>query len=102
MSMYGLIKASSRAQRADTIYDLDIVNKYLKSVGFKKVTPYAPSVRALENSVALALEGIDLLRLPALLRGVSFYKSCLPEIKEKERKKFNTINNQVSSKKELS
>lgn len=90
--MYGLIKATSRAQRVDTIHDLHVVNKYLKSIGFKQVTPYAPSVRALENSVALAVEGIDVLRLPPLQRGVSFYQSIIPEIKEKERKKYNIIN----------
>lgn len=88
MSIYGLIKATSRAMRTDTITDLLRVNVWLNSKGMKPITPYGPSVRRIENSVALALEGRDLTGLGELVRGADFYKSILPEISEKERKQF--------------
>lgn len=92
MSTYGLIKATSRAMRVDSIHDLDIVNKFRKSKGLNAISPYAPSVRALENSIALGLEKIDITGLPKLLRSHRFYLGCIPEIKEKERSKYFKLN----------
>ena len=92
MSSYGLIKATSLAMRSDTIADLGRINYWLIQKGLPVILCYGQSVRALENSVALGLEKIDTMELPKLERSESFYKSILPEIKEKERQKFNLIN----------
>lgn len=92
MSMYGLIKASSKAQRVDTIHDLHIINKFRYAKGLNGISPYGQSVRAIENSVSLALWQMDTLDLPTLIRSKSFYLSLLSEIKEKERNKYNLIN----------
>lgn len=93
MSMYSLIKASSRAQRTDTITDLTRINGWLFGKALPAILSYGQSVRALENSIALGLEKIsDRTGLPKLERGEEFYTSILPEIKEKERHKFEFLN----------
>lgn len=81
MSAYGLIKATSRAMRSDTITDLYRVNHWRRSKGLEAVTPGGPSLRKLENCVALALEGLDISDLEKLERSAEFYISILPEIK---------------------
>jgi hypothetical protein len=93
MSTYGLIKATSRIMRADTIEDLRVVNNWRYLNNLKPATPISPSVRQLENAVALAIESIDTDKLPPLLRSVEFYISLLPEIKDKERRAFERLNN---------
>jgi hypothetical protein len=91
--MYGLIKATSRVQRGDTITDLTRINIWLTNKGEKAILCYGQSVRALENSVALGLQKIkDRTGLTKLVRSESFYDSIIPEIKEKEKHKFNWIN----------
>lgn len=92
MSSYGLIKATSRAMRSDTITDLTRINHWFLQKGLAAILCYGQSVRALENSVALGLEKIDKAGLPKLERGEEFYMSILPEIKEKERHKFEFLN----------
>lgn len=92
MSSYGLIKATSRAMRVDTITDLRRINEWLWQKGQPAILCYGPSVRALENSVALGLEKLDTTGLPKLERGESFYRSILPEIKDRERSRYNTLN----------
>lgn len=93
MSMYGLIKSSSRAQRSDTITDLTRINNWLWQKGLPVILSYGQSVRALENSVALGLQNIkDRTGLPKLERSESFYDSIIPEIKEKEKHKFDWLN----------
>jgi hypothetical protein len=51
-----------------------------------------PSVRKLENSVALGIEDLDMRVLPKLERSAEFYYSILPEIKPKEREHFKRLN----------
>jgi hypothetical protein len=80
MSVYGLIKATSRIQRNDTISDLCIVNKWRLDKGLETISPKSQSVKQLENAVALSINGLDVSDLPKLTRGVSFYVSILPEI----------------------
>ena len=92
MSTYGLIKATSQIMRADTIDDLRVVNNWRYLNNLSTVVPSKPSVRQLENTVALAIEKIDTDKLPPLLRSIEFYISLLPEISEKERKSFNSKN----------
>jgi hypothetical protein len=94
MSMYGLIKATSGIQRADTITDLSSLNIWLYWKGKKPILSYGQSVRALENSVALGLERIDEIDdLPKMVRGRDFYLGCVSEIKDSERKKWIAKNN---------
>jgi len=92
MSTYGLIKATSRIMRNDTIEDLRVVNNWRYLSGLSPVVPTKPSVRQLENAVAMAIEKIDTDKLPPLVRGIDFYISILPEIKERERKAFLILN----------
>jgi len=92
MSTYGLIKATSRVMRNDTIEDLRVINKWRYLSGLSTVIPIKPSVRQLENAVAMAIEEIDTEKLPPLVRGVDFYISILPEISERERKAFLILN----------
>jgi hypothetical protein len=92
MSTYGLIKETSRIMRVDTIEDLTRINNWLYQKGLPAILCYGQSVRALENSVALGLEKLNKMGLPKLLRSEEFYVSILPEIKEKERDKFNCLN----------
>lgn len=93
MSTYGLKKIQSKIFRADTVHDLALVNKWRTDHKMNAVSPIKPSVRQLENCVALGLEGLELDHdFPALLRGSSFYLSILPEINDKERKTFEKIN----------
>jgi len=96
MTTYGLIKATSRIMRNDTIEDLRIVNNWRYLSGLSSVSPIKPSVRQLENAVAMAVEEIDTEKLPPLVRGIDFYISILPEIKDKERKLFQKLNNQTT------
>lgn len=84
MSYYGLIKATSKAQRVDTIEDLHRVNKWRSTKGLPLISPKGPSIRRLENAVALMLDGVDLSDLPKLVRNKSFYISILPEIKSEK------------------
>lgn len=97
MSSYGLIKATSRAMRSDTITDLRRVNEWLWQKGQPAILCYGPSVRALENSVALGLERIDSSGMPKLVRSEEFYKSILTEITDKERSKYNAKNRVTKS-----
>jgi len=92
MSTYNLIKATSRIMRSDTIEDLRVVNNWLYLNNLSTVVSSKPSVRQLENTVALAIENINTDKLPPLLRSAEFYISILPEISEKERKSFNIAN----------
>ena len=92
MSKYGLIKATSMIRRSDTITDLNILNRWLYEQGGQPISSYGPSVRALENSVALGLERIGDVNLPKMVRSESFYRSCLPEITEKERSRWMKTN----------
>lgn len=92
MGSYGLIKATSRAMRADTISDLQKINAWLVKKGLRAISCYGPSVRALENSVAMGLEPLDTAGMPELVRSESFYRSILPEISTKERSRFKKIN----------
>lgn len=92
MSTYGLIKITSRIQRADTNTDLIRLNQWLNKKGLKSIIPYSPTLRALENSVSLAIEKIPENELPEFVRGESFYRGCIVEIKDKERQQFNTHN----------
>ena len=92
MSTYGLIKATSRVMRNDTIEDLRVVNNWRYYNGLNTISPTKPSVRQLENAVAMAIEKIDTDKLPPLVRGVDFYISILPEISERERKAFLILN----------
>lgn len=78
--------------RSDTIEDLRVVNNWRYLNNLSPVVPIRPSVRQLENAVALAIEKIDTDKLPPLLRGIELYISIIPEISEKERKAFNRIN----------
>lgn len=80
MSSYNLRKATSRIQREDSITDLHIVTKWRLSKGLSPVTPGRPSVRAIENAVALSIKELDTTDLPKLVRGISFYEGCLKEI----------------------
>ncbi len=99
MSLYGLIKATSKAMRSDTIIDLSRVNYFLSQIGITAIVPYGPSVRALENSVALGLSYIkDRNSLPKLERSVDFYDSIIPEIKQHEKEKFKLLNPLLSLK----
>jgi hypothetical protein len=92
MSIYGLIKATSLIMRNDTIEDLKVINSWRYLSGLIPIIPIRQSVRQLENAVAMAIENIDTDKLPPLLRGIDFYISILPEIKEKERKAFLILN----------
>lgn len=92
MSSYRLIKATSRAMRLDTITDLRRINEWLWQKGHQAISCYGPSVRALENSIALGLEKLDTAGLAKLERGESFYRSILPEITDKERSRYNKLN----------
>jgi hypothetical protein len=92
MSNYGLIKVENMIMRHDTIDDLRIVNNWRYLNGLVRVSPSKPSVRQLENAVALAIENIDECSLPPLVRGVEFYISIIPEITERERKAFVKLN----------
>ena len=93
MSQYGLIKATSRIQRADSIADLLRVNTWRRSKGLKACSPSKPSVRQIENCIALAIEGLNLSNdFPPLVRGLNFYLSILAEITPAERKRFELIN----------
>ena len=83
MSMYGLIKASSRVKRAETINDLWIINRFRSVKGLPLISPKGQSIRKLENAVALMCD-CDTSDLPKLLRGVSFYKSILDEAKKEK------------------
>jgi hypothetical protein len=87
MSTYGLIKANSLIRRSDTIFDWKIVNDWRLSKGLLPAVPKGQSVRKLENSVALAIEGLDIFDLPKLTRSAEFYISILPEISLKERER---------------
>ena len=94
MSMYGLIKEKSRIQRADTITDLTNLNNWLYWKGMTPILSYGQSVRALENTIALGLERIgEIDDLPKMVRGESFYRSCVHEIKDSERKRWVAKNN---------
>lgn len=93
MSAYGLIKATSRAMRADTITDLSRINNWLFSNKKSTIVVYGQSLRSLENSLALGLERIkDKIDLPKLERGLEFYESIISEIKKSERKNFDLLN----------
>lgn len=92
MSTYGLIKATSRIMRNDTTEDLRLVNNCRFMSNITTVSPIKPSVRQLENAVALAIEKMDHKTIPPLIRGIEFYISILPEIKERERKAFLILN----------
>ena len=94
MSAYGLIKATSRAMRSDTITDLTRINHWLWKHSFPAILSYGQSVRALENSVALGLDKPlpDMSDFPKLERGIDFYKSIVPEISQKEKEKFLNLN----------
>lgn len=81
------------AMRSDTMTDLFRINSWLTGNGSRAILCYGQSVKALENSVALGLEKIDTAGLPKLERSEEFYKSILIEITEKERNKFNRLNN---------
>lgn len=85
MSAYGLIKANSLIRRNDSMRDLQIVNKWRLSKGLEPISPKGPSVRKLENAVALSIEGLDISDLPKLIRSAEFYISILPEIKSNEK-----------------
>jgi hypothetical protein len=87
MSSYGLIKATSRAMRVDSIADLHIVNQWRYGKGLEAVVPRKPSVRQIENAVALGIENLDITDLPKLVRSAEFYLSIIPEITDKERGK---------------
>lgn len=87
MATYGLIKATSLARRIDTINDLAKVNKLRAEIKLKPVVPLGPSVRKLENCVALAICCIT-ITLPKLIRGESFYRSLMDEISIEEQKKW--------------
>ena len=93
MSTYGLIKATSRIMRSDTITDFGIVNKWRLGRGLKAVAPISPSVRQLENAVAMAIENLDISDLPKLVRSAEFYISILIEIKPQERQRYLKLNN---------
>lgn len=82
MSAYNLIKATSLAKRVDTIADLHTVTQWRKSKGMEFISPKGPSIRRLENAVALMLKDLDCSDCPKLVRGLSFYISILPEIKD--------------------
>lgn len=97
MSIYGLIKITSKIQRADTIADLNTINSWLYANSKPAIVAYGPSVRALENSVALGIEKNFTQSMPKLVRGVSFYQSIIPEIKGTERRKFNLVNSPISN-----
>ena len=97
MSTYGLIKIENLIMRNGTIDDLRVVNNWRLLSGLSTVSPSKPSVRQLENAVALAIEKIDTDQLPPLLRGVDFYISILPEITERERKAFLILNKSFST-----
>ena len=97
MSAYGLIKATSLAMRSDTITDLCRINNFLSSINRPTIISYGQSVRALENSVAIGLEnaitsGLTIGDIPKLERDLSFYRSIISDITEKERSKFYSIN----------
>lgn len=81
MSAYNLRKATSRIQREDSIADLFTVNQWRRKNGLNPVTPNGPSLRRLENAVALGIKDLDITTMPELVRGKSFYISILPEIK---------------------
>jgi hypothetical protein len=77
----------------DTITDLGRINNWLYKKEQPPILSYGQSLRALENTVALGLEKIkDRTGLPKLERGESFYDSIIVKINEKERHKFNWIN----------
>lgn len=78
--MYGLIKVTSRIMRNDTIIDLRTVNNWRASKGLGAVSPGGPSLRKLENAVALGLKDIDCSDCPKLERGKEFYISIQKEI----------------------
>lgn len=99
MSAYGLIKATSRIMRTDTMNDLFVVNNWRLSKGISPVVVGGPSVRKLENAVALAIEGLDISDLPKLVRDSSFYLSILPEIKANEREHFLKVNRSIQQEK---
>lgn len=95
MSTYTLIKATSLQQRMDSISDLFLINNWLYSKGIKFITCYGKSLRAIENTIALCIEKqADLTGFPKLVRGESFYRSIISEIKPKERHKFNFFNDE--------
>jgi hypothetical protein len=93
MSSYRLIKESRIEKRKDTITDLLRINNWLYNKGQPPILSYGQSLRALENSISLGLEKVkDKTGLPNLQRGESYYNSIIVNINEKERHKFNWIN----------
>lgn len=92
MSFYGLIKETNRIMRNDTIEDLRVINNWRYLAGLRPVVPIKPSVRQLENAVAMAIENIDTDKLSPLLRGIDFYISIIPEIKSEERQRYFKLN----------
>jgi hypothetical protein len=91
MSAYGLIKATNLAMRLDSIADLTTVNNCRIEAGFKPVAPLKPSVRSIENCVALAIFTIP-TAFPVLIRGEEFYRSLVEEISDAERRKWYKAN----------
>lgn len=73
--MYGLIKATSKIQRTDTVADLARVNNWRAMKGLPTITPRGPSVRKLEDAVALGIKDVDHSDCPDLVRGKTFYLS---------------------------
>jgi len=92
MSQYGLIKATSRIMREDTIHDLYVINKWRLSNGRMPFTSPKPSVRQLENTAVLAIANLELSDLPKLWRSIEFYISILKEIKPKEKQAIVKLN----------
>jgi hypothetical protein len=76
----------------DTIHDLHILNNFRLQKGLNGISPIRPSVRQLENCVALGIEQMDLTDMPKFTRSESFYRSIICEITEKERTHFCKIN----------
>lgn len=80
MSTYGLIKATSKIQRSDTIHDLFLLNKWRIEKGLTAISPKGQSVRKLENAVAEGLKNVDYSDCPKLIRGIYFYVSIQKEL----------------------
>jgi hypothetical protein len=85
VSTNGLIKITSKIQRADTITDLRTIEIWRSKKGLPIITPKQNTLRSIENAAAIMIESLDTCDLPKLVRGLSFYISILPEIKQKER-----------------
>jgi len=96
MSNYGLIKATNQIMRSDTIHDLYIVNEWRRNKGLLPFISPKPSVRQLENTVALAIYGLDINDLPKLLRGIEQYISFLEDMKLKEKQTILNLNSRKS------